>query len=293
MSAPWDDPVDRLGITDDQLAILSEAVPLTAQPVDERVADRVYEAGDGGEGTLAGAVRVRVHAAPKCERVTAYRFQRRGILNEHLFHAWPGEGFDFPALTTVIFEMQPGVILGADLIPIADVAFYPEYYGLWYGEMTSLTREFWPRIVEHMRTPAPPPDPYFTNQLGSRLAILADLTPEGLPVAREYLLALTRLWTHLWSRAEPTPEPQRERAEARRSSLMSLAYKGLDYHSPAAPSLAAVLGWAGANLMFDSVFGPDPVPQPAGERRTYLGVDVSPGTAARQEVRASEGQGRD
>jgi hypothetical protein len=63
---------------------------------------------------------------------------------------------------------------------------------------------------------------------------------------------------------------------------MTKAYKGLDYHSPASRSLASVLGWPGANAMFDHVFGPDVDPQPDDGPRTYLGVAVSPGTEARR-----------
>ena len=40
-------------------------------------------------------------SGPKIERLTAYRFHRQGVLNEHLFHVWPAAGYDWPVLTTV------------------------------------------------------------------------------------------------------------------------------------------------------------------------------------------------
>jgi hypothetical protein len=281
------DPVDHLRITHEQLAILRSVLPLEELPVDPRIREHAVEVGERGPETLAGAVALQTFTAPKLERTTAYRFQRRGILNEHLFHAWPASGYDYPALTTVIFEMNGAIILGADLIPIADVAFYREYYGRWYAEHTDLVREFWPRLTPFLRTQSPPPDAYFTNQLGSRLAVLTDLSPDAMPVALDYVRELTRLWTTLWSRAEPTPEIHRDHVEARRKALMTRAYKGLDYHSPASPSLASVIGWTGANLMFDHVFGPDDPDQGLDTRRTYLDVEVSPGTEARQANRSS------
>jgi len=283
------DPVDHLGITAEQLAVVARVVELSELPVDPRIRHQVLSPGDRGPDSGAGAVTLRSFTGPKIERVTAYRFQRTGLLNEHLFHAWPAAGYDFPALTTVIFEMKGWVILGADLIPIADVAFYREYYSQWHGEHTDLVQEFWPRLQPHLMTQSPPPDAYFTNQLGSRLAVLANLHADALPVALDYVRGLTALWTRLWERAEPTPEEHRAHVDARRWNLMKKAYKGLDYHSPAGPSLASVLGWEGANLMFDHVFGPDDPPQPLDARRTYLGVEVSPGTAARQANRPAPG----
>jgi hypothetical protein len=226
---------------------------------------------------------------PRLQRTTAYRFQRRDILNEHLFHAWPGEGYDYPALTTVVFELPNALILGADLIPIADVAFDREYYGRWYAEHTELVAEHWPRLSQHLLAPSPPPDAYFTNQLGSRLAVLTNLRADGFGAAVDYVLALTELWTRLYERAEPSPKQHRTRTEERRVQLMTRAYKGLDYHSPASPSLASVLGWTGSNLVFDHVFGPDVAPQPLYERRTYLEVEVSPGTATRVATRVNAG----
>ena len=282
---PMSDPVDRLGITQEQLAIVGAAIPLTELPVDPRISHHALAAGDRGPDTKAGAVRLQTFTGPKLERTTAYRFQRHGILNEHLYHAWPAAGYDYPALTTVVFEMHGGIILGADLIPIADVAFYREYYGVWYGEHTELIKEFWPRLTPYLLAQSPVPDAYFTNQLGSRLSVLANLTPDAMPVALEYVRELTALFTRNWARAEPTPEEHREHVEARRMNLMKKAYKGLDYHSPASPSLASVLGWDGANLMFDHVFGPDdPEQLPLDSRRTYLQVAVSPGTEARRDT---------
>lgn len=285
-SAP-SDPVDTLGLLAAQREILASAVPLEPLPVDPRIEAHVLEPDDRGPGTLAGAIALSTARGPRLERTTAYRFQRRSILNEHLVHAWPAADHDLPALTTVVFELPDALILGADLIPIADVAFDREYYGRWYAEHTALVAEHWPRISPHLLAPSPPPDAYFTNQLGSRLAVLANLRPEGFGAAVDYVLALTELWTLLWRRSEPTPEPQRARTEERRRRLMTRAYKGLDYHSPAAPSLASVLGWTGANLVFDHVFGPDEVEQPLEEKRSYLDVEVSPGTAARVAARTA------
>ena len=279
------DPVDTLGLLAAQRSILADSIALEPLPVDPRIDGHVLEPGDRGEGSLAGAITLSTATGPRLARTTAYRFQRRGILNEHLFHAWPAPEHDLPALTTVVFELPDALILGADLIPIADVAFDREYYGRWYAEHTALVAEHWPRISPHLLAPSPPPDAYFTNQLGSRLAVLTNLRPDGFEAAVDYVLALTRLWTQLWERAEPTPEPQRARTEERRRRLMTQAYKGLDYHSPASPSLASVLGWTGANLVFDHVFGPDEVEQPLDARRSYLDVEVSPGTAARVAAR--------
>jgi hypothetical protein len=276
------DPVDHLGLTSRQLDILRERIPLEALPVDPLIDEHVLEAGDRGPESMPGAVRLRTFTGPKLERTTAYRFQRRGILNEHLYHAWPGKGYDFPALTTVVFEMDGTIILGADLIPIADVAFYREYYGVWYAEHTALVAEHWPVLSQYLLAPSPAPDAYFTNQLGSRLAVLTNLRGEALEPAVAYVEALTRLFVDLWERAEPTPAEHRDHVEARRVALMTKAYKGLDYHSPASRSLASVLGWPGANAMFDHVFGPDVDPQPDDGPRTYLGVAVSPGTEARR-----------
>ena len=280
-------PNDTLGLIDAQRAILAGAIPLEPLPVDPSITDAALEVGDRGPEQLAGAIRLSTATGPKLTRTTAYRFQRRDILNEHLVHAWPASGYDVPALTTVVFELPGALILGADLIPIADVAFDREYYGRWYTEHTALVAEHWPRLSAHLLAPSPAPDAYFTNQLGSRLAVLTNLRPEGFGAAVDYVLALTTLWTELWERAEPSPETQRERTEARRRQLMTRAYKGLDYHSPASRSLASVLGWTGANLVFDHVFGPDVDDQPLDERRSYLDVEVSPGTAARVAVRAT------
>jgi hypothetical protein len=278
-------PADTLGLIGAQRAIVAGAVPLEPLPVDPRIAFEVHEAGGTSPESMPGAITLSTAHGPKLKRTTAYRFQRRDILNEHLFHAWPGEGYDFPALTTVVFELPNALILGADLIPIADVAFDREYYGRWYAEHTDLVAEHWPRLSPHLLAPSPAPDAYFTNQLGSRLAVLTNLRPEGFGAAVDYVLALTELWTRLWERAEPSPAAYRDQTEARRHQLMTRAYKGLDYHSPASPSLASVLGWTGANLVFDHVFGPDVPEQALDQRRTYLDVEVSPGTAARVSAR--------
>lgn len=280
-------PEDTLGLIDAQRALIAAAVPVEPLPVDTRIERQVLEVGGPSPESLAGAITLSTAHGPKVERTTTYRFQRRDILNEHLCHAWPAEGYDLPALTTVVFELPNAVILGADLIPMADVAFDREYYGRWYAEHTDLVTEHWPRISPHLLAPSPPPDAYFTNQLGSRLAVLTNLRPDGFGPAVDYVLALTELWTRLWERAEPAPAAYREATEARRRQLMHRAYKGLDYHSPASPSLASVLGWTGANLVFDHVFGPDDPPQPLDERRTYLDVEVSPGTAARVAARSA------
>ena len=295
MSAPSDvvdvvtDPVDHLGITQQQLAIVREAIELTELRVDPRIRDRVLAPGDGGDATLGGAVRMQSFTGPKLERLSTYRFQRAGILNEHLFHAWPGAGYDFPVLTTVVFEMVGGwIMLGVDMPPVVDVVFDREYYGRYYEGLTAALTEHWPRLSPHLRRPNPQPDAYFTNQLGSRLSVLVDLDGEAMPVALDYVRAVTRAWVDAWASAEPVEDPAlRAQIDLRRWTLMKKAYKGLDYHSPAGPSLASVLGWEGANLMFDHVFGPDEPEQPLTHQRRYLGVDVSPGTKARQAQRGA------
>ncbi|CAB4881579.1 unannotated protein [freshwater metagenome] len=104
------------------------------------------------------------------------------------------------------------------------------------------------------------------------------LTPDGLEPAKEFLLDLTAHWTTLHAMAQPRTDAQAGAVEARRVQLMTKAYKALDYHSPASDGLASVLGWPGANLMFDHVFGPDVIDQGLEGRRTYLDVEVSPGT---------------
>lgn len=266
---------DSLGLNDLQLQIVSDAVPLEPLAVDELVADRVIDAGPTNE---AGAVRVRCFTGPKISRLTAYRFHRAETLNEHLFHAWPAEGYDLPALTTVIFEMPQMTILGADLLPIADPIFDRTYYGRWLVGYADLLAEHWPGLVAHRLGPEPPPDPYFTKQIGSVLSVLLYLDNDAVPAATAFLHALTRHWTQLHSGAEPRRDALAAATEARRVQLMTRAYKGLDYHSPASDGLASVLGWAGANRMFDSVFGDDAEPQPLDQRRTYLDVAVSPGT---------------
>lgn len=266
---------DHLGLNDAQTAIVASATELTELAVDERIAHRSYPHDDDAR---SGNVRLRNFSAPGISRMTAYRFHRHNLLNEHLFHVWPAAGYDFPALTTVIFEMPQVLILGADLLPIADVVFDRTYYGRWMLGYAELLQQHWPAIVAHRAGPEPAPDPYFTNQIGSTMSVLLYLTPEGLEPAREFLLALTQHHSELLANATPRTDALADAVEARRVQLMTKAYKGLDYHSPASDSLAAVLGWPGANLMFDAVFGPDDIDQGLEGKRTYLDVVVSPGT---------------
>ena len=269
---------DLLGINDAQLVVVRDRVALTALPVPELIADRHVAEGPDNE---AGAVRFQSFTGPKIDRLTAYRFHRRGVLNEHLFHVWPAEGYEYPVLTTVIFERRGALVLGADLIPVPDVVFTRDYYGrhmLGFGELLG---DYWPRLVEHRIGAEPAPDPYFTNQIGSTLSVLQYLDEGALDVCRSFLLDLTRLWAELHERAEPTAPAERARTEERRVTLMRRAYKGLDYHSPASDGLASVLGWTGANLMFDGVFGPDDPPQPLDARRRYLEFAKTPGAPRR------------
>jgi hypothetical protein len=294
MSAPSDvvdvvsDPVDHLGITQEQLAIVREAIELQELRVDPRIRDHVLAPGDRGEGTLGGAVRMQSFTGP-LERLSTYRFQRAGILNEHLFHAWPGAGYDFPLLTTVVFEMVGDwIMLGVDMPPVVDVVFDREYYGRYYeGAHRGPDRA----LAAALAAPAPaePAARRLLHQpLGSRLSVLVDLDGEAMPAALDYVRAVTRAWVEAWASAEPVQDPAaRAQIDLRRWTLMKKAYKGLDYHSPAGPSLASVLGWEGANLMFDHVFGPDEPEQPLTHQRRYLGVDVSPGTKARQAQRGA------
>lgn len=271
------DQHDTLGLNDAQLAIVQRAIPLTPLPVDERIADRVYAQSPTNQ---PGAIRTRCFSSDKISRLTAYRFHRGGLLNEHLFHIWPAAGYDYPALTTVVFERPDLCIVGADLLPIADVVFDRTYYERWMLGYAELLAEHWPALIEHRLGPEPAPDPYFTNQIGSTTSVLLYLDPAAIPVAVDFLTALTENWLTLHARAEPRTDALADAVEARRVQLMTKAYKALDYHSPASDSLAAVMGWPGANLQFDAVFGPDQVDQGLDAKRSYLDVAISPGTVA-------------
>ena len=273
------DREDHLGLLDAQLEIVRSRVALTALPLPEQIAHRRVLAGPTNE---AGGVDVRSFTGDKIERLTAYRFHREEVLNEHLFHAWPEQGYDYPALTTVIFEMPALLVVGADLVPIADIAFDPTYYARYLEGYSHLVAARWPTLVAHRVGPEPPPDPYFTHQLGSRLSLLMYLEPAALELARSFLIEVTELWGGVRAAALPTPDVRARRTEDRRVALMRSAYKGLDYHSPASAGIASVLGWEGANLMFDTVFGVDEVEQrPLDRPRRYLDVALSPGTDGR------------
>lgn len=272
------DREDNLGLLDEQLALVRAMAPLTPLVVPEEIAHRRIEAGPSNE---AGGVDVRSFTGDKIERLTAYRFHRRDVLNEHLFHVWPGRHYEFPALTTVIFEMPSMLILGADFVPIGDVAFDPTYYARYLGDFSDLVAARWSDLVACRLGPEPPPDPYFTHQLGSRVSLLMYLENSAVDAARSFIVEATELWTSMCAGADPVPESRAGRVEERRNALIRKAYKGLDYHSPASDGLASVLGWQGANLMFDAVFGPDDVSQPLDRKRTYLDVALSPGTVGR------------
>lgn len=274
------DPIDHLGLNARQLGLVENRLDLRPLAVDPLIADRVYAAGEAGDGSEAGAVRLASYASDKVERFTVYRYHRSGVLNEHLCHGWPAQGYDFPALTSVVFEFPTMTVLGADLLPIADVAFDRTYYGRWMLGYAKLLEEHWPGLVAHRMGPEPAPDAYFTNQVGSTLSVLAYLDADAVEPAVAFLAALTELWASLVEDAQPRTEDAAA-VEARRLALMKRAYKGLDYHSPASDGLAAVLGWRGANLMFDHVFGPDIEPQTMDARRTYLDVASSPGAPPR------------
>jgi hypothetical protein len=273
--------VDTLGMNAMQVDIVRRRIALEALPVDPLVADREYAAGEAAEGSEAGRVHLETYTAEGIERFTAYRYHRSNVLNEHLCHGWPDQGYDFPALTTVIFEFPHMTVLGADLLPIADVAFDRTYYGRYMLGYAELLEKHWPKLIAHRLGPEPAPDAYFTNQVGSTLSVLAYLDVDAVEPAKAFLSQLTTLWADIAAKAEPRISDDAAAVEARRISLMKRAYKGLDYHSPASDGLAAVLGWRGANLMFDNVFGPDLDPQPADRRRTYLDVVASPGAAPR------------
>jgi hypothetical protein len=270
---------DRLGMNAAQVAIVRGRIELTPLPVDPLIADRVYAAGEGAGGTEAGAVHLESYSAPGIERFTAYRYHRSGVLNEHLCHGWAAEGFDFPTLTTVIFEFPQMTIVGADLLPIADVAFDLTYYGRYMLGYAALLERHWPNLIAHRLGPEPAPDVYFTNQVGSAASVLLYLDTDAVEPAKEFILELTQLWADIAANAQPRDRDDNAAVEARRIALMKRAYKGLDYHSPASDGLAAVLGWRGANLMFDHVFGPDLDPKPVDSRRTYLNVVSTPGSA--------------
>jgi hypothetical protein len=145
----------------------------------------------------------------------------------------------------------------------------------------SLLQRHWPSLIAHRIGAEPAPDVYFTNQVGSAASVLMYLDTEAVEPAKNFILELTGLWADIAAGAQPRDQPDNAAVEARRIALMKRAYKGLDYHSPASDGLAAVLGWRGANLMFDHVFGPDIDPQPADSRRKYLDVVSTPGAAPR------------
>ena len=283
MTSAVDDPQDHLGLNARQLGIAQERLELRRLPVDPLIADRVYTVGEATDGSEAGAVHLESYESDTLERFTVYRYHRHGVLNEHLCHGWPAAGYDFPALTTVVFEFPTMTVLGADLLPIADVAFDRTYYGRWMLGYAELLQKHWPALVAHRMGPEPAPDAYFTNQLGSTLSVLMYLDADAVEPAVAFLAELTELWAGLAADATPR-EDDADAVEQRRLALMKRAYKGLDYHSPASAGLAAVLGWRGANLMFDAVFGTDLEPQDPDARRTYLDVTTSPGAAPRPEL---------
>ena len=266
---------DSLGLRASQIRILGDALQWEPLPVPDQITHRIIAAGSANE---AGAVDPDSFTAPKIERSTLYRFHRSGTLNEHLAHAWPDAGYDFPALTTVIFEMPEVCIIGADFIPVADVAFDQTYYGRYLLGYADVVARHWPDLTAYRLGPEPPPSPYFTLQVGSSVGVLLYLTPDAIPAGKEFLLNVTAEWTKVYRDAEPVAATRRGDVESRRLAIMKRAYKGLDYHSPAGPGLASVLGWTGANMVFDAVFGPDEPPQSVDEQRTYLDVTVSPGT---------------
>lgn len=276
-----DEARDDLGLNAAQLRIVGNVLDLRALPVDPLIADRVYAAGEAADGSEAGAVHLASYDADHVERFTVYRYHRSGVLNEHLCHGWPAAGYDFPALTTVVFEFPTMTVVGADLIPVADVAFDRTYYGRWMLGYAELLEKHWPALIAHRMGPEPAPDAYFTNQLGSTLSVLIYLDAAAVEPAVAFLTELTELWAELARDARPRTDDDADAVEARRLALMKRAYKGLDYHSPASDGLAAVLGWRGANLMFDHVFGVDAEPQAADSRRTYLDVVSTPGAAPR------------
>lgn len=269
---------DTLGLRAGQAQILGDALQWEPLPVPDLIAHNRIEAGPENE---SGAVDVDSYTATKIERSTLYRFHRSGMLNEHLAHAWPGTGYDFPALTTVIFEMPEVCIIGADFIPVGDVAFDQTYYGRYMLGYADVVARHWPKLTSYRLGPEPPPSPYFTLQVGSSVGVLLYLDPAAIDAGKEFLLEVTAEWTNVYRDAGPVAESDADRVEARRLAVMKKAYKGLDYHSPAGPGLASVLGWTGANMMFDAVFGPDDPPQVADAQRNYLDVTISPGTPPR------------
>jgi hypothetical protein len=266
--------VDTVGLLAGQRDLLTGAIDFSPLPVDPMIEHRVIDAGPTNE---AGAVDVWCATAPTIERFTTYRFHRRDVLNEHLCHVWPAAGQEFPALTTVLFEMAGLCIVGADFVPVGDVVFDREYYGRHLLGFSEVVDRYWPALVAHRVGAEPAPSPYFTLQVGSAGGVLAYLSADAREVIKEFLLEVTAAWVRMHADAEPAPAQRAAAVEARRIALMRHAYKGLDYHSPAADGLASVLGWEGANRMFDHVFGPDEPPQPTDRRRAYLEVRHSPG----------------
>jgi hypothetical protein len=266
---------DSVGLLAEQRRILTESIDFRPLPVDPLIEHRSIAAAPGNE---AGRVDVVSCSAESVERFTTYRFHRADTLTEHLCHVWPGPGWEFPALTTVLFELPEVCIVGADFVPVGDVAFDRTYYGRYLLGFADVVQRHWPALIAHRIGPEPPPSPYFTLQVGSAAGVLAYLSPAAIPAVIDFLCDVTTAWAQMHDGAQPAPPDRAARVEERRLAVMKQAYKGLDYHSPAGDGLASVLGWEGANRMFDAVFGPDDPPQPTDRRRRYLEVDQTPGS---------------
>lgn len=237
---------DDLKQADAYLALLQERLPLEPIPVPDHV--RRCETERGWEDLF-------VFRAPKIERITVHRFFALGRVREHLCLGWPAEDYDLPGLGIDLYERPDHFNLTADFLPMQDIAYHRDYYDRYLAGYKELVYAWWPKLIEHRVEPTPPPPAYFTNQLGSCLALHLPLRYEGLQTALAFQREAVKVWLDVWEKAEPVPEPERARYNARREQLIRGAYKRSDYDSVASKIMAAVVGWETTNGIFDAIFG--------------------------------------
>jgi hypothetical protein len=239
----WDDDLQQ---AEAYLELLHRRLPLTPLPVPDHV--RRCETERGWED-------LALFTAPKIERITVHRFFALGRVREHLCLGWPAEDYDFPALGLDLYEHADHFNLTADFLPMQDIAYHRDYYDRYLAGYKDLVYSWWPKLIEHRVEPVEPPRAYFTNQLGSCLALHLPLRYEGLPTALAFQREAVGVWLDVWDRAEPVSEAERERYNTRRNQLIRGAYKRSDYDSVASKVMAAVVGWETTNGIFDAVFG--------------------------------------
>ncbi|GIW09672.1 MAG: hypothetical protein KatS3mg061_0729 [Dehalococcoidia bacterium] len=246
--------MDRTLLRDDDLqqiaayrALLEQRLPLEPLPVPEHV--RYAESERGWEDLL-------LFRAPKIERITLHRFFAYGRVREHLCLGWPAEDYDFPAIGLDLYEHAASFTLVADLLPMQDLAFHRDYYDRYLRGYQQVLTRWWPQLLAHVVQPLPPPPAYFTNQLGSCLALHLPLQYTGLEEAQAFQREVLSCWLDVWEQAEPLPEAERAAYNHRREVLIRQAYKRSDYESIASKVMASVVGWETTNGIFDAVFGP-------------------------------------